>query len=522
MERDSLDSDFLVLGSGAAGLYAAWQAAAHGRVVLVTDGALASGSSYWAQGGIAAVTTDDDTFAAHIDDTLTAGRGLCDREAVEVLVREGAAAVETLITAGMPFDRDANGALRRGLEGGHGHARILHALGVQTGKALVDFLIAQIAACDAVTVVEHGHAHELRLDTDGGCIGATVYRRDRGENQTIRAGATLLATGGYSGLFERTTNPPGAAGSGLGLAEAAGARLADLEFVQFHPTAFYDRRGGTFLISEALRGAGATLVNAAGERFLANAPGAELAPRDAVASAIVAEIAGQDAPWVGLDLRHLDPDRLRVEFGFIMDAIAARGIDARREPVPVAPAAHYCVGGVATDIHGATNVPGLYAAGEAAATGVHGANRLASNSLLECLVFAARAVAHARAVQRCPGTPVGPASALRVDATRASTLAARRRRLGALMTRQVGIERDRAGLEAALATIESTPPAWRPSGEHEYFALCDRHIHRLAGRIAAAALARGQSIGVHQRRDVLTDHDAAGRHDRPARTSVLP
>lgn len=523
MTVNTLDCDFLVLGSGAAGLYAAWQAAARGRVILVTDGALASGSSYWAQGGIAAVTTDDDTLEAHIADTLAAGRGLCDRVAVELLVAEGAAAVRALIAAGMPFDTEADGRLRRGLEGGHSHHRILHALGVQTGKALVDFLIARIRNCATVEVVEYGFAHRLLRDADGHCVGARIHRRDAASELLVRAPATLLATGGYSALFERTTNPAGALGVGLGLAREVGARLIDLEFVQFHPTAFHEPSGRTFLISEALRGAGATLVNAAGERFLADAPDAELAPRDVVATAIAAEIARQEQPYVGLDLRHLDPLMLEQSFGFIMTAIAERGIDWRREPVPVAPAAHYCIGGVATDHHGATDVPGLYAAGEVAATGVHGANRLASNSLLECLVFAHRAVAHAAERDAPRLSRVESGAAWTVDAERAEPFATRRRDLGALMMRHVGLERDRAGLETALAAIEAAraePLSGPPDRADDYFSFLDRHVHALAGAIARAALARETSVGVHRRRDTLASGSVAGPRDRPASAPV--
>lgn len=520
---DNLDCDFLVLGSGAAGLYAAWQAAAYGRVVVVTDGLLASGSSYRAQGGIAAVTTDDDTYAAHIADTLTAGRGLCDPAAVEMLVREGAAAVDGLIAAGMNFDADDDGRLRRGLEGGHSRHRILHALGAQTGRALVDFLIERIRGCPAITVVEHGFAHQLLVDGAGRCIGASVYRHDRDETVVVRAPATILATGGYAALFERTTNSAGAIGIGLGLAQAAGARLSGLEFVQFHPTAFYDAEGRTFLISEALRGAGATLVNEAGARFLAAAPGAELAPRDIVAAAITNEIACQQQPYVGLDLRHLDPEMLRHSFGFIMNAIAERGIDFTREPVPVAPAAHYCIGGIVTGLEGTTGVPGLYAAGEVASTGVHGANRLASNSLLECLVFAQRAITHAAgcALARPAGMP--PAATLSLDRRRAEDFVARRQRLGMLLTRNVGIERDRTSLESAQAAVDAAlaEPA-RAGQADEYFAFCDRHIHELANAIIRAALARETSVGVHRRRDTLAPESVVRHSTRSVPAAMTP
>ncbi|WP_158583412.1 L-aspartate oxidase [Salinisphaera sp. Q1T1-3] len=500
------DNDLLVIGSGAAGLFAAWRAARAGlRVVLVTEGVLRSGSSYWAQGGIAAVTTPDDDIDSHIADTLAAGRGRCDAERVAILAREGATHVAELIEAGMPFDRDADGQPRRGLEGGHSRHRVLHADGAATGRALSEFLVARLAGYPRLRVIEHGFVHRLIHSVDDSrVVGAQVHCHDAGD-MTVAASATLIATGGYAGLFSRSTNPPGATGAGLTLAAAAGARLTGLEFVQFHPTAFYSPDGTTFLLTEALRGAGATLVDAQGTRFLADAPGAELAPRDAVAAAIHQRCAIDGRPWVGLDLRHLDRAMLAAGFGGLLARVAAAGIDIAREPIPVAPAAHYCIGGIATDEDGATGIRGLYAAGEAACTGVHGANRLASNSLLECLVFAARAVSHA--AERLGGAIAPPevGAGMRRCVSRESTARARRAARGALLMRDVGLERDADGLQRAQAELAAGAVGWADDGaaEAEYFDWHDRGSAALAGCIVRAALARTESIGVHVRRDAL-------------------
>lgn len=499
-----IDSDLLIIGSGAAGLYAAWRAARLGqRVTLVTEGALLSGASHWAQGGIAAVTSSDDTLAAHVADTLAAGRGLCDDDRVALLVRDGATRVAELIGEGMAFDRDAHGALCRGLEGGHSRHRILHAMGAATGRALTEFLAARVAGQASVQIIEQGFAYRLLVDDAGRCRGATVYRPEHDDNLVIDAPATLLATGGYAGLYARSTNPPGAIGTGLVLAEQAGAALADLEFVQFHPTAFYSPSGETFLLTEALRGAGATLVDARGERFVADLPGAELAPRDAVAAAIHARCIEDGRPFVGLDLRHLAPSALAAGFGELLARVAAAGIDITREPIPVAPAAHYCIGGIVTDDIGATAVPGLYAAGETAATGVHGANRLASNSLLECLVFAERAVLAADH-ETPPGSTPWPAPAgMQRARTRAGASRERLAERGAWLMHDVGIERDANGLARAGRALAAAPVGWPAlaDGGCEYFDVRDRGAARLAAAIGAAAAARPQSAGVHRRRD---------------------
>ncbi|NNC23837.1 L-aspartate oxidase [Salinisphaera sp. USBA-960] len=511
MTTDNAHSDLLIIGSGAAGLYAADRAAADGaRVTLVTADQLASGSSYWSQGGIAAVTTADDDFASHAADTRAAGRGYCKDEAVTVLVREGAAIANDLIERGMPFDRHESGSLQRGLEGGHSHHRVLHALGVQTGKALVDFLIGQVRERANLTVIENAFAYRLLTDASGHCGGAMLYRWQHGDNLTLTANATVLATGGYSALFARSTNPHTSAGDGLALAANAGATLSDMAFVQFHPTAFYSASGPCFLLSEALRGAGATLVDAHGRRFLADRDSAELAPRDVVARAIFQQIEYQEQPFVGLDLRHLDPTHLTAGFDYLLKQVATQGVDSTREPIPVAPAAHYCIGGVATDLDGHTGVPGLYACGEVAATGVHGANRLASNSLLECLVFGQRTARHAlhdRSPRQRP-TP-GNGCMMYVDSGRAQDFIARRRDLADLLTAQAGLVRDADGLQYALDALDqaSSESQTKPvrTGT-EYYDCRTRYMYQIARTVVSSALHRPSSIGVHYRCDELANN----------------
>ncbi len=447
------------MGGGAAGLYTAIRAAREGAaVVLVSATPLAESSTYWAQGGLAAAIGGDDTPALHLADTIGAGRGAVRESAARVLCHEAPAAVKDLIELGMSFDRDAEGGLALGLEGGHSARRIVHAGGAATGQRLINRLSEIVSAEPGIRILEGSRATGLAT-AQGRCVGVVLE-----DGRAVAGAATVLATGGAAALWSRTTNPPAAVGGGLLLAFAAGAGLADLELVQFHPTAVAAANGADgLLVTEAIRGEGALLLDAGGERFVD-----ELAPRDEVARAVAQQIAQAGQGSVRLDMRGVDP-RL---FPNVFEALDRAGIDARRDTVPIAPAAHYMMGGIATDLDARSTLPGLYAVGECSCTGLHGANRLASNSLTECFVFGARA---ARSAAREPGPdPVALASAISSDEPPEPPSPATR----AALWEHAGLERDAEGLEALLADP-----------------------HPLAQLIAQCALARTESRGAHRRRD---------------------
>lgn len=511
------DAEVLVVGSGIAGLMAALRAARSATVLLVMKADLAQGSTRSAQGGIAAALDPADSPAQHARDTRTAGVGLCEEEAVRVLCGEGPEAVAELIDRGVRFDRaeGPGSAYALCLEGAHGRPRILHAGGDATGHAIQQALGTAALEERRIVVREHTALVDLLVE-DGHVVGAELMAAD-GSRLRARASAVLLATGGAGQLFSRTTNPAVATGDGIAAAWRAGAALEDLEFYQFHPTAL--ARPGSFLISEAVRGEGAVLRDEHGRRFL---PGmdqrAELAPRDVVARAIAQVMAAQEGRPVWLDATALGGRHLHERFPTIDAALQAAGIDWAREPVPVTPAAHYAMGGIRTDLDGRSTLPGLLAAGECARTGVHGANRLASNSLLEGAVFGARAAdaaaadaALARA--RSSAGPAGngprpaasdpqavPRSAPPVE--RGSSTAAdwARAQLQELMWDRVGLLRTGAELEAAAAQLAT----WRPPGPGaltSITALEDRNLLDLARLLTAHALARPASVGAHHRLD---------------------
>jgi L-aspartate oxidase len=389
------ECDVAVIGGGAAGLWTALRAAELGGLVCVISRTpLSESASFWAQGGLAAALEPGDSPARHAADTIAAGRGLCRPSAVEVLTEEAPAAVRELRARGLAFDLDPDGELALGLEGGHTRRRIVHAGGSQTGHEITSKLAAMVAAESRIEVFESTSA--LALWSDGErCHGVLT------DAEPLAAAATVLATGGAAALWRRTTNPWGAIGAGPTMASAAGADLADLEFCQFHPTALAlpGSRFDGMLITEAVRGEGAALLDASGRRFTD-----ELAPRDAVTAAILDRIEADGGASVWLDLRDLHPDR----FPNVFESLSEAGLDPRSEPVPVAPAAHYTMGGVAIDLDGRSSLPGLYAVGECSCTGLHGANRLASNSLSECFVFGsrtARAALAESAANRRPALP---------------------------------------------------------------------------------------------------------------------
>jgi L-aspartate oxidase len=512
VSKTQREVDVAVVGAGAAGLYAALCAAREGaRVALVSAAPLAQTASYWAQGGLAAALAADDSMELHLQDTERAGRGAVRRSAAEVLVREAPECVHDLQALGMRFDADRQGRLALGLEGGHSVRRVVHAGGSATGRRLLRALSALVVEEPRIAVLENTRARALWMEGDphpteranGDPASSERMKGDptpteradgdttpadarcRGvaceDGRVLSARGVVLSTGGAAGMWARTTNPPGSQGVGLLLAHDVGAQLADLEMMQFHPTAVIGVRGREgFLITEAIRGEGATLHDASGERFVD-----ELAPRDEVSRAIQARLAATGASSVGLDMRKIDP----ALFPNVVGALREAGLDPARQLVPVAPAAHYMMGGIVSDLEGRSTVRGLYAVGEASCTGLHGANRLASNSLSECFVWGRRA---ARAAldepEPRPAWGRGEAASLEALQARQAPPVAGEATRGALW-REAGIERSREGLERLR-----------------------QDEHPLARMIAACALAREESRGAHHRVDYPERDAALDRH----------
>jgi L-aspartate oxidase len=499
------DLDLLVLGSGVAGLSAAVQAATAEdglRVGVLSKADLHQATTRWAQGGVAAVLGGDpDSTDLHLADTLSAGAGLCDVDAVRVLVDEGPGRVQDLIALGAVFDLDHEGGLALAREGGHSVARVVHAGGAATG-AEIERALVEAVGMTAASVMERWFAVDLLIE--GGRCRGVVALDPSGRRHEVRARHTLLATGGAGQLYSVTTNPAEATGDGLAMALRAGVAVADLEFVQFHPTALHHPQMPRPLLSEALRGHGALLRDAEGERFVD-----ELLPRDVVSRAMAARMLAQGVEHLWLDATGLESFSSR--FPTIASALAAAGLDPATDWLPIAPAAHYCVGGIVTDLHGATSLPGLWAAGEVAATGVHGANRLASNSLLEGMVFAARVVeAVLGGRDGCGETGVmRPSNWLQLTAPALPTAAETdvekaREALQHAMTVGAGVVRDAASLAGVQPVL---PP------EADRVEVCEvRNLATVAGALVAAATAREESRGCHTRTDFPETSPAFRRH----------
>jgi L-aspartate oxidase len=492
-------SDFLVIGAGVAGLRAAIELAQAGTVLVVAKDSLRESSSEYAQGGIAVALSDDDEVSLHEQDTIAAGAGLCERDAVRTLVEEGPTAIEQLIEWGAEFDRDG---LRLAFtrEAAHSRSRILHAHGDSTGREIARTLYRKASSLPGVTFRSFRATVDLLIE-GGQARGALVYDGDSEKLITVGARAVLLATGGLGRVYKDTTNPDVATGDGVAMAYRAGAEISDIEFVQFHPTALHVEGAPRFLLSEALRGEGGVLRNSAGERFTD-----ELAPRDVVTRAIIAELRRTGTPHVYLDLTHRGANFIRQRFPRVYETCLRYGIDIPTQAAPVHPAAHYSMGGVRAGRDGRTSLPRLYAAGEVACTGVHGANRLASNSLLEGLVFGARAGATMREETGKPGSG-GQLPRIEIPCVTEE-------HVRALAWDNCGIIRVGEGLAAACDVLSSY--TFKPEPNPSLPLLELRNIHSVALLIARCALAREESRGAHYRLDFPTPRPEFEKHSRIA------
>jgi L-aspartate oxidase len=490
----SLETDFIIVGSGIAGLRAAIEIARCGhRVTVLTKDRTNESNTGYAQGGIAVALSDEDKVSLHEEDTLNAGAGLCDREAVKVLVEDGRKFIQELIDWGTEFDREG-GKLIFTQEAAHSRRRILHAHGDSTGREIVRALLAKASSEPNIAFLAHAATESLLVNQER-CYGVAYLDPLVRTRRELRARAVILASGGAGQLFLHTTNPAVATGDGMAMAYVAGAELADMEFVQFHPTALNIKGAPRFLLSEAMRGEGGILINEDGQRFMPRYhKGAELAPRDVVSRAIVAEIKRTATKTVYLDMTKLDEKFLRHRFPKIYETCLRYGLNIAHDRIPVSPASHYFMGGVRTDIHGRSSLPGLYAAGEVACTGVHGANRLASNSLLEGLVFGARAGAAVIADQHKLPSNFDPKETKVNETLFSGEIAvAVRKRVQRLMWDRVGIIRSHESLKRALQEFEQI--------SHASLGQASRNFLTLATLIARAALWREESRGGHFRQD---------------------
>jgi L-aspartate oxidase len=494
-------TDFVVVGAGVAGLRAAIELASAGRVLVIAKDSLRESSSEYAQGGIAAALSDDDEVELHEQDTLVAGDGLCDPDAVRTLVEEAPAAIEQLIEWGTTFDRDGS-RLLFAREGAHSRNRVLHAHGDSTGREIVRTLRQQAGSLEGVAFQSFAAVTDFLLQ-DGQVVGVSAFDEMTHSTVLIEARAVLLATGGLGRVFENTTNPAVATGDGVACAFRAGAVISDIEFVQFHPTALYVESAPRFLLSEALRGEGAYLRNASGERFMQRYhPLKELAPRDVVSRSIVMELRASGDSSAFLDMTHLPAGFVRQRFPRIYETCLSFGVNLETTQAPVRPAAHYAMGGVKTDLNGLTSLPRLYAAGEVACTGVHGANRLASNSLLEGVVFGARAgkamchVTDLHMVNAVPQSPTFPAIS--------------ERDLRAIAWNSCGVLRNGPELDAAHKRLLASFQGSQTSPGRASFEL--RNMHQVTLLISQAALAREESRGGHYRTDFPAKSPAFQKH----------
>jgi len=489
--------DFIIAGSGLAGLYAAWYAAKSGKVALLTKSNLDVSNSYHAQGGIAVVTDKDDFPSLHYNDTIKAGRGLCDNTPVNILVNEGPERIKELIAEGMQFDKEG-GELALGLEGGHKKRRVLHAGGDSTGRFVSEFMIELVKKTPQITVFENTMVLEL-LCNNNICSGVRAWDASSKKEVLFYANTTVLSMGGTSAIYKRTTNPDTTVGDGIALGWNAGAEIADIEFIQFHPSAFYSPEGHTFLISEAVRGEGAYLKNHLGERFMVGKHElAELAPRDVVAKAIFEQMQKHNKEYVSLTLDHLDGEKIKKRFPLIYNLCKESGVNMLKS-VPVAPAAHYMCGGIRTDVNGQTNIDNLFVCGELASTGIMGANRLASNSLLECLVYGKRSIEKSVETKLPINTDFAERGYFE-DTSKKEKFLELKNKISDIMNTYAGIVKSEKSLKHALAETEKIEKSFIFS-ENELFSLKLNNLICVCQLIIKAALLRKESRGAHIRED---------------------
>ena len=511
--------DYIIVGSGLAGLYAAWKASTKGRVAVITKALVRDSNSFNAQGGIAVVTSDDDAPEIHKDDTLIAGRGLCEEHSVDTLVNEGPERIEEIIAEGMKFD-SKNGVLSLGLEGGHHKRRILHAGGDATGRWITEFTISKVLEKENIEIFENTVLTDL-LVKDGECFGVRCWSENKsltekaeGEEILIYSDHVFLTSGGTSAIYARTTNPQTTVGDGVAIAYNAGCRIMDMEFIQFHPSGLYLKDSPqAFLISEAVRGEKAHLLNKAGKRFMVSKHElAELAPRDIVARSIFRQMLSDNMPYVTLSLKHLDKEMIMNRFPGIYAKCKEFGYDLTQE-IPVAPAAHYSVGGVLSNSNGRTDIKRLYACGEVSATGIMGANRLASNSLIECLVFANRAVEDSVKVGGTCSVPEFEKTYTK-DEANSLLYTEIRHRISEIMNRYAGIIRSEETLKEGLAQLKNIEMQLEEQGKDvcEYYIEASKRLLCVAKLIMEPALMRKESRGGHYREDYPCSDEAYAVH----------
>lgn len=501
---NEIKTDFLVIGSGISGLYSAIYASNFGKVALITKSSILESNSYWAQGGIAAAINDDDSTEIHKEDTLSVGCGLNNEDAVNIMVSEGTDRVLELIDLGMMFDKAESG-FDFGIEGGHSRRRILHALGNETGKGVINFLTKEVEKNNKIKIFENSFVIDLFSDSKS-CFGCLIFSDKEKNKISIQSKATILATGGGCGLYSQSSNPSSTSGDGIALGLNAGAVVRDMEFIQFHPTVFSKEGANNFLISEAIRGEGGRLINHSKVRFMENySKQLELAPRDIVARAIFNEMRTNGEKNVFLSLKHLESTLIKNRFKNTFELCLREGLDITKDDIPVSPAAHYMIGGIKTNTQSETNIENLYACGEVACAGAHGANRLASNSLLECLVFARRAVDSALRIskkeKKIPKNLIEKAKKCSLISSdkKVETYLNYRISLSQIINNYVGILRNKKDLLLALNEISSIKRTNLDEND-----LIDKRLMNLKSLtylITKSALLREESRGAHIRED---------------------